>query len=205
MKRYNVSAQIVARPYLSGIFIQTALPSFSLQMMQIETRESSFVVGVASNAPVNGIYVSYFVFSPPNSGFVSYGGIASQPYINGAIHQTIQMSLSYSDNSLFGITGFSFTNSSRFSLGSSIDSRFILSTTGNSYNTTVSFIAVGNNPNTVCSGCPGTVPSYDRCVTGCSNGQALFSYSGQNSRGCIDCPSYAFLKVNPTNTDCMCQ
>lgn len=177
-KKYNNSAQLVARPYLSGIYIDISSMSLSLQMMQISIGESSFTVGVVSDSPIKGIYVSYFVFSPSTAAFVSYGGIASQPSISGTIFQTVQMSLNSPNNNFFGITGFSFSNSVRVSLSSSIDSKFILNTTGNSFNTTVSFIVIGNNPNTVCSECPGTIPSYDRCVQGCGAEQVMFNYLG---------------------------
>lgn len=115
------------------------------------------------------------------------------------------MSLPSSNYNLFGVTGFSFINPTRFNLEASIDSRFVLNTSGSSYNTTVSFIIVGNSPSSVCSGYEGTIPSYDRCVQSCASDQSLFNYFGQNARGCIDCPSYAYLRTNPTNTDCICQ
>lgn len=122
-------------------------------MMQTSINETSVTVGVVSNSEIRGLYVSYFVFAPSAAGFVSYGGIASQPNVNGTVHQTIQMSLPSSNYNLFGLTGFSFVNTTRFNLEAGIDSRFILSTSGSSYNTTVSFIIVGNSPSSVCSGC----------------------------------------------------
>lgn len=173
-------------------------------MMQLSLASTSFVVGIASSSPIRSIQLSYFVFSPLLAGFVSYGGIASQPTINGTLYQVLQMSLSTLTNYLVGITGFSTTSlSGSFSFTTNIDPNFILGMTGSIYNVTASFVIFGNSPNTVCSQCPGTIPSYDRCVQSCAADQALFTYL-DSSKGCINCPSYAHLMTNPTKTDCTC-
>lgn len=114
------------------------------------------------------------------------------------------MSLSTLVNYAFGVVGFSASVSNDFYFSSSIDSNFILTLNGEVRNITVSFIILGIAPNATCSHCPGTIPSYNRCVPGCSANQAQYTFTDR-SRGCIECPDYAYLTMNSNRTDCTCQ
>lgn len=112
--------------------------------MQLSVSSSSFTVGVATNAAIRNIQVSYLVFQPSVARFASFGGIASQPSVQTPLYQSVQISLSSLNNQLFGITGFSSSDSTgRFSLDVNIDSNFILGISGNTQNITVSFVIFG--------------------------------------------------------------
>lgn len=69
----------IARPFISGINIQANSSTLSLQVLQLSVDTNSMIVGVASNSLILNMSLGYFVYSPPQAGFTSYGGIASQP------------------------------------------------------------------------------------------------------------------------------
>lgn len=48
------------------------------------------------------------------------------------------------------------------------------------------------------------MPNYNRCVQICTPTQAFYTFN-DSSRGCIECPDYAYLTLNANKSDCICK
>lgn len=68
----------------------------------------------------------------------------------------------------------------------------------------ISYIIVGVNPSSVCSGCSDTLINGDNCVVICPNNTYVVSYK-DGGKGCRSCPDSFNLVVNQNKNGCSCK
>jgi len=168
---------------------------------------SQMVVVVRSDSNVTALSVSYITLNYKTAGFASYGGRVEEPILPGNTYRSVEGSLSYLENFIYGINGFAMGASSGVSLEATIDKNFVVNVLPGqiSSNFIFSYILFGVTPVLTCTNCNTKLPDqYGNCLSSCNPGEAQRVFN-DGSQGCAVCSPKVNTVVSPDGKGCICR
>jgi len=222
----------VIRTFLNGYQAQSTSVQVAVSPSNLQATTLSIKILLGPNTQINGIWLSWVAFSPVSATFSAYGGSVGRNSFVGSYNSDVSSNLYQNSYLLYGLTQVSINGKDPLAFSCQISNNFQLSLSSNRNfdSLGIVYIAAGNSPSKLCSGCGAANYAYENsCLTSCPLGTTANKYkdggvaclgtavtassnssqsstssassSDSSAKATPQCPTHAFFNGN----ECACE